>query len=115
MSSPMLPISGPFGPSDLTPPGAGDASPASFTADLDRAHGRPPSIGAARIGPPPEVLEEMAGAAERFDELRRAGYEVTFVGSQGHGTSIELRDPRGDVRLLSISEAVEIAAGRSAR
>jgi hypothetical protein len=83
-------------------------------ADFDRARGeRPPSIAAGLVGPPPEVLEEMAAAAERFDELRRRGYEVRFLDSQG--ATIELRDPRGEVRLLSSSEVVEIAAGRSAR
>lgn len=118
MSSPLLPITGPLGSTDLTPPGAGDGSTASFMADFDRARGeRPPSIGAGRVGPPPEVLEEMAAAAERFDELRRRGYEVKFLDDAQEGRSglIELRDPQGEVRLLSSSEVVEIAAGRCAR
>lgn len=112
MSSPMLPITGPSGPPNLTPAtGADDADPASFMSELDRA-GRGPRIDAARIGPPQEALDEIATAAELYDELRRAGYEVRFADKpSGQPSAIELRDPDGNVRRLSAAEAIDVAAG----
>ena len=88
---------------------AGDGAPLSCTLEvLDRAV----AIEAARGGPPPEVLEQMAGASEIHAGLRRSGAALRFSGGEGEGLRIELwRDQGASMRTLTASEAVAIAAG----
>ena len=114
MSSPILPISGPAGPAD-TPPTtlsvAGEAT--AFLSGLDavdRAH----AIDAVRGGPPPEVLDQMASADAIGRSMRRAGAELRYSGGrEGAPLVIELCEGGGvRVRSLSVTEAVEIAAGK---
>jgi hypothetical protein len=113
MSSPLLPIPGPLG--RATPPsatGAGDAC--AFVTELD-AGTRALEIGAARGGPPPEVLGQMLAAGRLYDKLRESGHEVCFsTPAPGERLAIELRDARGGVRTLSAGEAIVIASGKPA-
>jgi hypothetical protein len=63
--------------------------------------------------PPPEVLEQMAGAAQRYDELSAQGRELRFARDEQSGrTRIEVRDRSGRlVKTLSPTQALDIAAG----
>ena len=78
-------------------------------SELD-ADGAVAAIAAGRIGPPVHVLERMARAGRRHDELRRDGRRITFSRA-GAPLEIELRDAAGDARSLSVCEAFELAAG----
>jgi hypothetical protein len=66
-------------------------------------------------GPPAEVLDQMARADEINMRLRRSGREICFaLSSDGCSLQIELREGGGGViRLLSLSEAADIAEGGS--
>lgn len=63
--------------------------------------------------PPPEVLEQMASAAQRYDELTAQGRELRFARDQESGrTRIEVRDRAGHlVKTLSPAQALDVAAG----
>jgi hypothetical protein len=63
--------------------------------------------------PPPEVFEQMAGAAQRYDELTAQGRELRFARNEESGrTQIEVRDRQGRlVKTLSPAQALAIAAG----
>lgn len=63
--------------------------------------------------PPPEVLEQMADAAQRYDELTAQGRELRFARDEQSGrTQIEVRDREGRLmKTLSPSQALDIAAG----
>lgn len=63
--------------------------------------------------PPQDVLEQMADAAQRYDELTSAGRELRFTHDQESGrTRIEVRDRAGRlVKTLSPAEALDVAAG----
>jgi len=63
--------------------------------------------------PPPEVLEQMAGAAQRYDELTSEGRELRFARDSESGrTRIEVRDRAGHlVKTLSPAQALDVAAG----
>jgi hypothetical protein len=63
--------------------------------------------------PPPEVLEQMAGAAQRYDELTAQGRELRFARDEESGrTQIEVRDRGGQlVKTLSPAQALDVAAG----
>lgn len=82
----------------------------------------PPRIAAAHSSvsvqtlpssPPPEVLEQMASAAQRYDELTAQGRELRFARDQESGrTRIEVRDRGGRlVKTLSPAQALDVAAG----
>jgi hypothetical protein len=90
MSSPILHIQGSPGPSE----------------------GPPGPIEAFRGGPPPEVLDQMALAGAVDEGLRESGRQLRFLPA-GHGerTRIELHDRDDGVRILSVAETVDIAAG----
>jgi hypothetical protein len=63
--------------------------------------------------PPPEVLEQMADAAQRYDELTSQGRELRFARDAESGrTRIEVRDRAGHlVKTLSPAQALDVAAG----
>ncbi len=63
--------------------------------------------------PPPEVLEQMAGAAQRYDELTSEGRELRFARDSESGrTRIEVRDRAGHlVKTLTPAQALDVAAG----
>jgi hypothetical protein len=110
MNSPILPVGGPSGPFIA-------GSEATTSANLDdllagRADGAD-SFAAARIGPPAEVLEQMAVAGETEKRLRACGQQVRFVAdAPGQRTSVEIQDRHGEVvRTLTLSEAFELATG----
>jgi hypothetical protein len=122
MSSPITPIDGPSGRSDISPPPttpparSGPVDIAAFARELAGLH-RGPGVQAANEGPPPEVLAQIAGAARIHQELRRNGEELRFSLEEGNrSVQVELHDrERGHSRSLSVVEALEIAAGRPNR
>ncbi len=63
--------------------------------------------------PPPEVLDQMADAAQRYDELTSQGRELRFARDPESGrTRIEVRDRAGHlVKMLSPAQALDVAAG----
>lgn len=70
------------------------------------------STGAIPGSPPPEVLDAIGAAADRYDELRAQGRELRFEAGGG-GVQISLLDGDRDVlRTLSGSEALDVATGR---
>ncbi len=72
-------------------------------------------LGAA--APPPVLLEEIAQAAETYDELYASGHELAFTpGAAGERVAVEVRDTGGNVlETLSIADALELAAGKPLR
>lgn len=111
--------------SPITAPQGSTAARA--VADIRAAGSPTPSPGAQRAAvaqssvsvqtlpssPPPEVLEQMAGAAQRYDELTAQGRELRFARDQESGrTRIEVRDRAGRVvKTLSPAQALDVAAG----
>ncbi|HTC60647.1 MAG TPA: hypothetical protein VK691_11085 [Solirubrobacteraceae bacterium] len=89
---------------------AGD--PASFQSDLSAAD----RLLASQHGsgtPPPEVLDQVAAAGRISREMRESGHELRFSEGQGGRVTVELSDRKGKtVKNMSISEALEIAAGK---
>jgi hypothetical protein len=67
--------------------------------------------------PPPALLEEIAQAAETYDELYASGHELAFTpGAAGERVAVEVRDTGGNVlETLSIADALELAAGKPLR
>jgi hypothetical protein len=63
--------------------------------------------------PPQEVLDQMATAAQRYDELTAQGRELRFARDQESGrTRIEVRDRAGHLmKTLSPAQALDVAAG----
>ncbi len=108
MSSPVSPITGPSDPPAATRPPAGGSVDDVFAAELDAAHSK------GHAAPPPQVLDEVAHAAEVYDDLRREGHVLAFMPTgPGEAPTIELRDLRGNtVRTLTPAEAFAIAAGQ---
>lgn len=122
MSSPILPIQGPAGPSNEASTAPSGATPSggpevvdrgAFASELQASEGTL-AVAAGSAGPPPEVLEHLAGAARIEEQLRASGRRLHFASTApGERTRIEIHDRDGDaVRLLSVAEALEIAAGR---
>jgi len=110
MNSPILPAHGVLGaPSCI----AAQTGPADLEALLAVVDGLPTTIEAARGGPPPAVLEQMAAANEIELRLRASGRALRFgADSPGRRTTIELIDEQGaTLRTLSVGEAVALAAG----
>jgi hypothetical protein len=64
--------------------------------------------------PPQEVLEQMGHAARAYDRLHAQGRELHFAHDEASGRmTIQVRDARGNVlRMLSPSEALQVAAGK---
>jgi hypothetical protein len=112
MSSPSLPVQDPSGSSSPIPPATAEiGGVATFIAEM--ADGASASmVQAARGGPPPELLDQVADASVVAAQLRESGYQLRFFpGSHGERTRIELHDAAGNtVRALSIAEAAEMAS-----
>ena len=118
MSSPILP---PEGPSGLTAirsmrSAAGERRSTS-TSSASAAEGaaeRAVSLDTFPSSPPREVLEQMAVAGGTYESLLSQGRELHFSHDENGHAAIRLRDQSGDtVRTLSVSEALELAAGKS--
>jgi hypothetical protein len=128
MNSPILPVDGVDGPSDLSSPITPAVAPAdgpaadvgAFIAEL-AAGENALSISARRGGPPPEVLDQIAAAARIEKTLRADGQRLRFHTAPGQVTKIELDelDELGGegkaVRTLSVAEALDIATGAAPR
>jgi hypothetical protein len=115
MNSPILPARGPRWPATPmnTAKPVGGAIPAAL-ADLPAGAGTF-AIEAARGAPPAELLELLAAASRVCEGLRARGRALRFAGGDGARPAIALCDLDGDaLRTLSISEAIEIAAGSPA-
>jgi hypothetical protein len=86
--------------------------PAAFQSDLSASD----RLLANQHGggmPPPEVLDQVAAAGRISREMRESGHELRFSESQGGRVTVELSDRKGKtVKSMSISEALEIAAGK---
>jgi hypothetical protein len=66
-------------------------------------------------GPPPEVLDAIGAAADRYDELRAQGRELRFDADGSGGVQITLLDATDDgtvLRALSGAEALDVATGK---
>jgi hypothetical protein len=115
MTSPIMPFNGPSSSAGLSYPMSpiSDAEdPAAFQSDLsasDRLLANQHGSGT----PPPEVLDQVAAAGRISREMRESGHELRFSESQGGRVTVELSDRKGKtVKSMSISEALEIAAGK---
>jgi len=71
------------------------------------------ALDAIPSSPPPEVLNQMAGAAQAYERLSAQGRELRFARDEASGrTTIEVRDRRGNVlKRLSPAQALDVAAG----
>jgi hypothetical protein len=84
----------------------------AFVPELDSE--RSLTIAAGRSGPPPELLAQMLRAGEIYDDLRQRGRVISFSAAQ-QPVVVELHDEHGaSTRGLSVTEAVELAAGSTA-
>jgi hypothetical protein len=104
-SNPVRPVAeiraaGPLAGAQSTQPSQASQSPAVSLQTLPSS-------------PPPEVLDQMASAAQRYDELTAQGRELRFARDEQSGrTRIEVRDRGGHlVKTLSPSQALDVAAG----
>ncbi len=119
MTSPIMPFNGaltPTGSPRQTPFMRGNAvEPVAFESELaasDRVLASQDDSGA----PPPEVLDQVAAAGRISREMRESGHELRFSEGQGGRVTVELSDRKGKtVKSISISEALEIAAGKPVR
>ncbi|HEX4115527.1 MAG TPA: hypothetical protein VHY18_06605 [Solirubrobacteraceae bacterium] len=115
MTSSILPFSGPRS-------SAGLFYPMSFVSDAEDPTASQSDLSAgdrllaSQDGsgtPPPEVLDQVAAAGRISREMRESGHELRFSGGQGGRVTVELSDRKGKtVKSMSISEALEIAAGK---
>jgi len=69
---------------------------------------------ASRGAPPPQVLDAIAAAGGIHEQLRERGRHLRFFTAEpGEGARLEIHDDDGNlVRTVSMTEAVELAAGR---
>jgi hypothetical protein len=114
MTSPILPFNGPSS-------SAGLSHSMSFMSDAgDPAASQPDLSPSDRLlagqdgsgTPPPEVLDQVAAAGRISREMRESGHELRFSEGRGGRISVELSDRKGKtVKSMSISEALELAAG----
>jgi hypothetical protein len=113
MSSPIMPVQGPPGPSNSMPTAREilaemDAFKAELAAGV-RALGVENSSGA----PPAEVMDEIAAAGRISRQLGESGHEVRFTDGPDGRIAVELADREGKtVRTMKVAEALEIAAGK---
>jgi hypothetical protein len=117
MSSPILPVQGPVAqPTNTTAHVSTEIGDVGSFSDELAGGVSALNIDAARGGPPPEVLDQIAAAAAVADELRDNGYQMRFFpGAPGERVRIELHDADGQaVSTLSCAEAIEMASGSHA-
>ncbi|HEY2767759.1 MAG TPA: hypothetical protein VGI76_05845 [Solirubrobacteraceae bacterium] len=113
MSSPITAPQGSTAPAPLGEIRAGSSLAASQGAQRSATIQPAVALQTLPASPPPEVLEQMAGAAQRYDELTAQGRELRFARDEQSGrTRIEVRDREGRLmKTLSPSQALDIAAG----
>jgi hypothetical protein len=111
MTSPILPIEGPLGPSCPAPPASDASDGVAFQSEPTA--GRTLTIEVSRCEPPHEVLDRIEAAGRISRQLRESGHELRFSLEPGGRVEVVLADREGrTVRSLLASEAVEIAAGK---
>ena len=116
MTSQIMPFNGPSTPTGSSrkmPFTRGNTvEPGAFESELaasDRVLASQDDSGT----PPPEVLDQVAAAGRICREMSESGHELRFSGGQGGRVTVELSDRKGKtVKSISISEALEIAAGK---
>lgn len=115
MNSPIMPVDGPSDLPSFTP-SATSGDVAAFVAALAVGESAL-AIEAARGGPPPEVLDQIATAGRIEETLRASGQQLRFsCAAPGERTRIEVDERGGDaVRTLSVAEALDIATGKPSR
>jgi len=99
-----------IGPLDQSSAPDGAPRAARVPAQRDAA-----TVSSAAIpdSPPPEVLDALGAAGDRYEELRAQGRELRFDASDGGGVQVTLLDGDGNaLRTLSPSEALDVATGR---
>jgi hypothetical protein len=110
MNSPIMPITGPL-----------DLAVATSSADdlnvlVSELTEREATLAplASRGAPPPQVLDQIALAGGIHEQLRESGRHVRFfAAAAGERARLEIRDDDGNLmRTVSMTEAVELAAGR---
>jgi hypothetical protein len=111
MSSPIAPIQNPAGSAPVR-----SAAPATRVPGAAAGSGAieaSVSVDAIPSTPPPEVLDQMASAAQAYERLSAQGRELRFARDEASGrTTIEVRDRRGNVLTrLSPAQALDVAAG----
>jgi hypothetical protein len=113
MSSPITPPEGPMAARPSLSAGVARPLAGSIQAAQAEAVGPAVSLDTVPCSPPQAVLDQMASAAQTYDELSAQGRELRFARDEQSGrTKIEVRDRRGNVlKTLSPSEALEVAAG----
>lgn len=115
MSSPILPIEGPFGPSSTMPSEDADGERGALVSELEAGETTPELV-ASRGAPPPELLDQIAAAVSIYEQLRDRGYQLRFTTVPDGSTKIEVHDREGSaVKTLSAIEACEVAAGTPLR
>jgi hypothetical protein len=114
MTSSILPFSGPRSSAGLSYPMSfmSDEDPAGSQSDLSESD----RLLASQHGsgtPPPEVLDQVAAAGRISREMRESGHELRFSKNQEGRVTVELSDRKDKtVKSMSISEALEVAAGK---
>ena len=115
MTSSILPFNGPRSHAGLPYPmsfmnDAGDpVAPRSDLSTADRLLASQDGSGT----PPPEVLDQVAAAGRISREMRESGHELRFSNGKEGRVTVELEDREGKtVKSMSISEALEVAAGK---
>ncbi len=110
MNSPIMPISGPLDLAAATSSADDVSVIVSELAESEATHVPLLSRGA----PPPQVLEQIAAAGAIYEQLRERGRHMRFsAGAPGERARLEIRDDDDNlVRTVSMTDAVELAAGR---
>ncbi|HEY3760041.1 MAG TPA: hypothetical protein VGL37_09775 [Solirubrobacteraceae bacterium] len=109
MSSPIVPLQSTATGTPIRAHAAAERPTRSFADALDSSA----ALDAIPSSPPPEVLDQMASAAQTYERLSSQGRELRFAHEQSSGRmTIEVRDRGGNVlKRLSPAEALEVAAG----
>jgi hypothetical protein len=114
MNSPIMPTKGPLELADAAPSAASDADDLSaLVSELTVSEATFAPL-ASRGAPPPQVLDQIAAAGGIHEQLRESGRHLRFfAGAPGERARLEIRDDDGNLmRTVSMTEAVELAAGR---
>jgi hypothetical protein len=108
MSSPIPPLDG----SRALGPASATARATAGTSIAPTAPVSSISLETIPSSPPPEVLAQIALAAQTYDGLGARGYDLHFAHDPASGrTNIEVRDASGALlRTLSPTEAIDLAA-----
>jgi hypothetical protein len=113
MSSPIAPMQNPAGRTSVRGSAATERLPESTAPSFAAALDSSIALDAIPSSPPPEVLDQMAGAAQTYERLSSQGRELRFAREESSGRmTIEVCDRRGNVlKRLSPAQALEVAAG----